>query len=311
MKSLFPFDWRLAILLVASAWCLNAAEVGSPAPPLQICEWIRGDAVDVRQKAGTNLFVVVFWETGCKACRDTLPTLTELQRQHATDGVVLIAVSPESASVVKSFVTNMSNTLNFAIAADDSRKTYASYMHGFGGLAVPHAFVIDRKGTIAWHRHPDAGLRQAVDEMVAGQFDFEAEKRADNAARLQQEYIALVRTNATAAPKAEALGQQILADGARNPWLLNNFAWDILTVPRLQTRDLNLAMRAAKMAYESTGETNSAFADTYAHALFDAGKTRQAIELQKRAIELCTDQLYRPFLEKTLKTYEDKARETP
>jgi len=47
--------------------------------------------------------------------------------------------------------------------------------------------------------------------------------------------------------------------------------------------------------------------DTYARALFDSGKTAEAITLQKQAVAAAEDEDMRKELQETLKRYEAKA----
>jgi peroxiredoxin len=300
---------QLLFRVVAFALMLNtqAADLGIPAPSLRISQWVRGDSIDTRPGMGTNLQVLVFWETGCHACSDSIPQLTELQKKYRSQGLVLIAISCEPGRVIKAFVATMEDKIDFTVAADDARKTYDAYMGAFNESVFPHAFVIGKTGTIVWHRNPMAGLAQAIEEMMTGKFDIESEKRAVNAEKLQRQYFSLARTN-SADPKAVLVGRQIITDGAANPWLLNNFAWNILTGPAIKRRDLDLALKAVKAAYAAGGGTNAAFADTYAHALFEAGQTEQAIQMQKRALEFNTAPRDRALLQETLKKYEEKAR---
>jgi len=109
--------------------------------------------------------------------------------------------------------------------------------------------------------------------------------------------------------KAARLGDQILSDGAKNPLLLNNFAWAILTDPRITARDLGLALRAAKKSYDTNKGEEPGFTDTYARALFDTGKISEAIEIQKEAIRTCKDERQRSAFEQTLEGYRKKTSE--
>ena len=51
--------------------------------------------------------------------------------------------------------------------------------------------------------------------------------------------------------------------------------------------------------------------DTYARALFQAGKRTEAIELEKKAIAACKDTRFRPELESVLMRFERLSREKP
>jgi peroxiredoxin len=283
-----------------------AVEPGQPAPAITIGQWLKGGPVDFAAAKGKNVYVLVFWETGCDACMAALPGLTDLQRKFSDQSVIVIGITEEPAPGVKAFLETMGGKLDFIVATDDQHKTYEAYRSAIGE-SVPRAFVIDKHGTIAWQGFPIEGLDQAVAEIVAGSFDIELAKRAVHAAELQQQYFALVMDQEKGSTGAR-LGNQILEGSGKNPWLLNNFAWEILTDSRIKTRDLDLALRAAKQAYETTKGNEAPFTDTYARALFESGQVDQAIRLQRKAIETCKDQGLRDQLEATLKLYLDKGK---
>jgi len=109
---------------------------------------------------------------------------------------------------------------------------------------------------------------------------------------------------------AKKLGEEILAGAAKEANVLNDFAWKILTEEGIAKRDLKLAKRVAKAAYDACEGKEAAIVDTYARALFDTGKVSDAIKFQKKAIELCQEDNLRPELEETLKRYEKKKSET-
>ena len=95
---------------------------------------------------------------------------------------------------------------------------------------------------------------------------------------------------------------KVAADEAQ---LLNEIAWTILTEEEVKSRDLDLALKVAKKANEVSGGEDPAILDTYARALFDNGKVDEAIEVQKKALELAKDhKAMRKELEEALKKYE-------
>jgi peroxiredoxin len=265
--------------------------------------------VDLKQARGKGIHVLVFWDSGCSACQTATPELTRLQDRFQSQGVVLACITPESADALQSFIQGMRGRLNFALATDENGKTHQAYMGAFGKVALPHAFVINKRGVIAWQGHPLGGLERVLDEMVTDSFDIERAKRAANAEKLQAEYFAAVSMSETnTSSNAAALGNRILTDGSSNPWLLNNFAYRILADPRVKNRDLALALKAAKTALNARGGKEPAFLDTYARALFDTGKTAEAVEAQKQAIALCTDQTRRNVYEQSLRNYEQRIK---
>lgn len=300
-------------LLLLAAWLAGltdlpaaAIELGDPAPPLRIAQWLKGQPVDLAAGKGKNIHVVEFWATWCGPCRVSIPHLTEMQKKFKDHGVIFIGISDEPAAVVKRFVEQMAEKMDYTVALDERRQTAKAYMEAFGVGGIPHAFVVDRTGTLAWHGHPMAGLDRVLERLIAGKFDLAAAKRAAKAERLAAEYFALARQSSDA-PRTAELGEQILTDAAGNADVLNQFAWRLLTDPRIKKRDLKLAMRAAQAAFDACEGQDAATVDTYARALFDTGKVDEAIQYQKQAVALAKDPRLKTQLENALRHYEAAA----
>ena len=304
-----PFVRALGVALTALGLARSGsgADLGMPAPPLKIAKWIKGGPVDLAAgiATGTNIYVVEFWATWCPPCRVSIPHLTDLQKRFKNQGVTVIGISNELEGQVRPFVGKQGDQMDYVVALDDGEKTSEAYMKAFEQNGIPHAFVIDRKGRVAWQGHPMAGLDKAIEEMVAGRFDLEAARRAVEAERRIPDYLDKAAQGADAASLRE-LGDRILKDGAGQPSLLNEFAWALLTNPRIKTRDVDLATRAAKAAYDGTDGKDASIVDTYARAFFVAGKVKEAVELQKKAVAASREERERKTLEKTLQEYQAK-----
>jgi len=183
----------LAVLLLNLALVSGyAAELGDAAPPLQIADWIKGDTVDLAEVKGKKVVVVEFWATWCGPCRTSIPHLTELQKKFQERGVVFVGVSDETAAQVKPFVNEMGDKMDYTVAVDRGRKTFAAYMEAFGEGGIPHAFVVDLEGRIVWHGHPMSGLDRVLDRIAAKTFDLSTERKRVEAQRKLQEYFEMV-----------------------------------------------------------------------------------------------------------------------
>jgi thiol-disulfide isomerase/thioredoxin len=161
------------VLAFLAALPLAAAELGGPAPKLDISEWIKGQPVTLAEGKGTNIYVVEFWATWCPPCRTSIPHLTELQKKFKSKGVVIIGISDEKADVVKKFVEKQGDKMDYVVAIDGG-KTSEGYMEAFGVNGIPHAFIVDKEGRIVWHGHPMSGLDEALAQVAAGTYDLEA-----------------------------------------------------------------------------------------------------------------------------------------
>lgn len=199
------------LLACASALApLHAAQLGDAAAPLEIAEWIKGDKVDLAEAKGKKVIVVEFWATWCGPCRVSIPHLTELQKKFANRGVVIVGVSDEEPSKVKPFVNEQGEKMNYTVAVDRNRATSAAYMEKYGQNGIPHAFVIDKEGRVAWHGHPMAGLDRVLDQLASNTFDLALERKREGAMEKLQTYFKMAMQGTTD-DKLDPLGAEILA----------------------------------------------------------------------------------------------------
>ena len=155
---------ELQRVAIAALQAASMAKIGDAAAPLKIKEWVKGEPVDMKNR--DKIYVVEFWATWCGPCRTSIPHLTELQKKYADKGVVFVGISDEKANVVKPFVEKMGQKMDYVVACDDERKTYAGYMEAYGRNGIPSAFVVDKEGTVAWAGHPMAGLETKLQQLT-------------------------------------------------------------------------------------------------------------------------------------------------
>ncbi len=319
---------RLSLVSLAAMVILAvpvlATDLGDAAPPLKVEKWVKGGPIDLKGGKDKNVYVVEFWATWCGPCRRSIPQLTELQKKYKDKGVVVVGVSVDSEKTrgnVKSFVEDMGDKMDYAVALDDGeRTTEKAYMDAFVFDGIPNSFIIDKGGKIAWagEGFPAPGFDEALDQVLAGKYDLKAAQKADKERRvvaekqrkareLMTEYFDRVKSSEK--PEgADKLGKDALEALGKDPMLLNDFAWRILTDEEVKFRDLKFALQVAKAAYDACEGKEAAIVDTYARALFDNGQKKEAIEYQKKAVQLAgDDEAMREELQGTLKKYEEAA----
>ncbi len=87
---------------------------------------------------------VNFWATWCPPCREEMPAMERLYRQHKDQGFVLLAVSLDAdPAKVPPFVRQGSFT--FPIGLDPKMDVANTY----GVRALPSSFIVDREGQLA------------------------------------------------------------------------------------------------------------------------------------------------------------------
>ena len=392
-------------VLLAGRPSASAAALGDAAAPLEIAEWVKGQAVDLAAVKGKKIVVVEFWATWCPPCRASIPHLTELQKKFKDKDVVFVGVSNEKLATVKPFVEKMGEKMDYVVAVDKEQKTSAGYMEAFKIEGIPHAFIVDKKGLIVWEGHPMADLEQTLEQVVAGKYDLSLGKKRARGEQLLQQFAELLnegkdeaKANELAkeieaidkevgglmpgqkfdavevrkmikfrsamsnyqqaitegkddaeveklaqaaeglAPKdvnfaairqqfqlqtvfqsymkaasgdadeakVAELGKKLGAVESKNPDLLNEIAWVLLTDKSIKKRDLPLALKLAKSAADASAGKDAAILDTYARALFDNGKVDDAIATQKKALELSKNPNAKEEMEAALKNYQAK-----
>lgn len=125
-----------------------------------------------------------------------------------------------------------------------------------------------------------------------------------------ESYMEAVGENGDPAKAAE-LAKKVEALELKNPTLLNQIAWVILTEDAVKQRDVKLALTFAKRAVEASAGKDAGIIDTYARALFDSGKVAEAIAEQQKAITLAADEDTKNELTVTLKRYQEKQGAKP
>jgi hypothetical protein len=87
---------------------------------------------------------------------------------------------------------------------------------------------------------------------------------------------------------------------------LTQIPWTLLTDQKIKKRNLKLAAKLAQSAVDVSEGRDPNALETHARALFDTGKIAEAIQQQKRAVELSDDKQKKGETESTLKQFQEK-----
>lgn len=105
-------------------------------------------------------------------------------------------------------------------------------------------------------------------------------------------------------PAAAKIGEYLVQKAGEDTALLNGFAWTLLTEESLSGQFDRLALAAAEKCCQISGGKNWMFLDTLALAKFENGQAAEAVELEKKAIELCPDEGPKVVLREALQRFE-------
>jgi thiol-disulfide isomerase/thioredoxin len=262
--------------------------VGDPAPKLSIAKWLKGKKAKIKVKKSKKkktkeskkpgkVYVIEFWATWCAPCRESIPRLNDLQRRYRDKGVTAIGVTTEDENntldMVKAFVNEWGDKMDYTVAFDRKDSTYAKYMTAAGQSGIPTVFVVEQTGHIAWIGSPFDGLDYVVEEIVSGRYDLEMAKQvaplerqvldaqmlsnwkamATNAEKWlelrpddyrAQRYLLLASLPAALnqADQARKLADKLISQNEDRPWALNEIAQLLISENNKQKmNDLSLA----------------------------------------------------------------------
>jgi thiol-disulfide isomerase/thioredoxin len=154
----------------------HALAVGDAAPALSIDAWVKGQAVLAFEKG--HVYVVDFWALWCGGCIAGMPEMTQLQRDFAKDGVVVVAATcgdPDNTlDGVRAFTSKKDDDfMGFRVAFDGSGKLHRDWLDHGGVGGIPYAFVVGKDGRIVYSGHP-AHIRALMPRILSGEFDADA-----------------------------------------------------------------------------------------------------------------------------------------
>lgn len=321
----------LGLVAALAAPVFAKGEIGDPAAPLKVKEWIQGEPVEIpkpdttpqpqaAKKNDQPVVVVEFWATWCPPCVESIPHLSSLQKKYG-DKVAIIGVTAEDPATVKPFVKKKGDKMNYRVVIDDDGKTAAGYMEPYGARGIPHAFIVNREGHVVWQGHPlsesfDPTLERVVKDGMtvkqAKQLAAEEQKREAQLMALMDKGNTYINLAADAETKPAALnkaGEEFLAAAKDEPAVLASFAEFLLNVDRsmLAHHDPAFIEKVAHTALKREQGDKTGLRITYANALKANGKPEQGAEQLQKAIAEAEDDDMKAQLEKMLADFREAA----
>lgn len=276
----------IAMCVSAPAWAL---EIGDDAPPLMIKKWIKGDKFRLKDVKNREIVVVEFWATWCGPCRMSIPHLTEMQAKYKDKRVRFVGISTEDSSTVMNFVHGMGKKMDYTVACDNEHKTYDSLMGPFNQNGIPHAFIIDRKGKLAWHGHPmDEDFGDELELLVMKQ-PAPVDKKLKEAKHLQHEYYNLAKKKDASKEELDRIGNEMIKLGSDRKEFLVDVTNMIVKSRKIKTRDLSMAKKAVEAACELTDNKDCKVIELRARVAYEMGDMKGAMKYLHDALSVCED----------------------
>jgi thiol-disulfide isomerase/thioredoxin len=177
MRSNFQLLLLFCIITV-SAYAQNeqppSLNIGDPAPPLRVREWIKGTPIQRFEKG--KVYVLEFWATWCHWCIAAMPDLSTLADQYKDNvtilGVDIFEKKTTSIKKVRAFVDSMGNRMNYDVAAEDSNFMETDWFDASGEQGIPNTFVVDAEGRLAWIGYPKE-LHEVLPKILNNTWDIQ------------------------------------------------------------------------------------------------------------------------------------------
>jgi len=256
------------------------SQLGDPAPPLTVQEWIKGKPVKIRP--APNFSAIVFC-TLTKANQMALTNLSALQSLYQDKGLITVIISGEAPDTLRSFVQARGADINFTVAADDyAGKTTTDYQRTFNDRQLPRAFVVGKDGNVLWHGHPlRDDLGEVVDKIANGRYDL-AQAKKDVQTRLMTEaYLRMARQDD---PRTAKAGRIMLIVRTNDAPALCDLAFQIGADPYIAQRDLTLANAALDRAEQLATTNVTDIAVDRSILIFQAGQHDAALAHARQAL---------------------------
>jgi thiol-disulfide isomerase/thioredoxin len=264
----------LGTFLARAAEEVPTLKIGDKAPKLQAGDWVQGTPVKHLEEG--KAYLVEFWATWCGPCRVSIPHLNEIHNKYKDKGLVVIGQDcwERDETLVKPFIEKMGEKMTYRVALDDKKevekgKMAETWMAAAGRNGIPSAFLVDRKGLIAWIGHPMSLSEATIEEVLADKFDVQkaAKEYAEDqklGAQLRPVQIALSQAMAKKDwATAEAKMNEALALLPEDKKSTMNFTrWNIL----LGKKDYAAANKLAEQMSE-TQKDNAEFQNMLAWRL--------------------------------------------
>ncbi|MCA1457297.1 TlpA family protein disulfide reductase [Bradyrhizobium sp. BRP22] len=163
----------------------------SPAPPIKVENWLRGQPLTSFQPG--KVYIVEFWATWCAPCVAALSDLVQLQEKYRDSGVEVVGIAAleraqtadKARSKLDAWLTEKLPNLNYRIGFDYIGEMDKLWMDPSFSVGIPTSFVVDRDGHIAFIGFP-AKLADVLPKILSGSWRTSDEAKARDAERISE-----------------------------------------------------------------------------------------------------------------------------
>jgi thiol-disulfide isomerase/thioredoxin len=97
-----------------------------------------------------KVVLVNFWATWCQPCREEMPMLAELYREHGDAGLEVVGIALDEVAAARGFAAELGIDYPILVGSTDVMAVVRLYGNVSGVL--PYSVLVDRGGVIRWTR---------------------------------------------------------------------------------------------------------------------------------------------------------------
>ena len=232
-----------------------------------------------------------------------------------------------SPSDIKQFVKQQGTNMSYTVAMDDKGQTIESYMDTSEGVGIPHAFLVGKDGRVVWQGSPlDPAMGDVIRDVIAGRYDVTSARKAAEVEReLEKRFRAIemafqmgqmdvvwdgvidmfkvdasnevaIRLLTEIYVNEEGFGDKYrgwvrdyIDEHRGNAAAMGNLALALLGIADLSLRLPELALEAARAAYERSEKSQRIWIEVFARSLYQIGALDRAIAAQEEAVVKASD----------------------
>ena len=97
-----------------------------------------------------QVVLVNFWATWCTPCVEEMPMLSQLQQDHAGQGVTVVGIAVDEPERAREFARSLQ--LDYTVLFGLPEAMLAGRRYGNGSGMLPYSVLVDRAGVIRWTR---------------------------------------------------------------------------------------------------------------------------------------------------------------
>lgn len=124
--------------------------VGDKAPLFEVSD-VFGNRLNLGDRVGKNVIVLVFWSVYCDPCRASMPAFNEIYRRYRDKGLDFFTINmdgEEMTNAIRGFLAD--ENIDLTVLLDEPEGDLLKIADPYGVQGTPTIYIIDRNGRIAF-----------------------------------------------------------------------------------------------------------------------------------------------------------------